>query len=129
LARMHLIGRALNRMVVCCDGELAYTMIPWSDFEEVGAVSSDTEDLVNECLKVTGTRAAFIAIEIQSRQVKVSFRSRSTEVDVAKIAEGFNGGGHRQASGATLPGPYDSAIQAARSAMESAILAARIVSD
>lgn len=117
MARMHLVGRALSRMVLDCDGDLAYVTIPWSDFEETHAVSSDTEDLVNECLKVTGTKGAFIAIEMQSRQVKVSFRSRTEGLDVARIAEQFGGGGHRQAAGATLPGPFPEAIERARSAM------------
>ncbi len=127
LARMHLVGRALSRMTLDCDGELAYTSIPWSDFEQVGAVSSDTEDLVNECLKIAGTRGAFIAIEQQNRQVKVSFRSRSESIDVAKVAEQFGGGGHRQAAGATLPAPYLEAIQRAMSAMSAAVIAARSV--
>lgn len=117
VARMHLVGRALSRMVLDCNGQLAYLSIPWSDFEETGAVSSDTEDLVNECLKVTGTKGAFIAIEMQSKQVKVSFRSRSEGLDVAKIAEQFGGGGHRQAAGATLTSPLPEAIEKARNAM------------
>ena len=121
LSRMHLVGRALSRMVLDCQGKLAYVTVPWSDFEETHAVSSDTEDLVNECLKLTGTRGAFIAIEMQSRQVKVSFRSRADGLDVAKIAEQFGGGGHRQAAGATLPGPLPEAIERARSVMAQAI--------
>ena len=119
LARMHLVGRALGRMVVECEGQLAYTQIPWSDFAELKAHPADTEDLVNECLKIAGTKAAFIAIEQGNRQVKVSFRSR-TEVDVARIAEQFGGGGHKQASGATLPGPLKSAVDAALEAMRQA---------
>jgi phosphoesterase RecJ-like protein len=122
LARMHLIGRALSRMVLDCGGDLAFLSIPWSDFEETHAVSSDTEDLVNECLKVTGTKGAFIAIEMQSRQVKVSFRSRSEALDVARIAEQFGGGGHRQAAGATLAGPLPEALERARKAMAEVIV-------
>lgn len=117
LARMKLVGRALSRMTLDCDGELAYLSIPWSDFEDTGAVSSDTEDLVNECLKITGTKGAFIAIEMQSKQVKVSFRSRCEGLDVSKVSEQYGGGGHRQAAGATLPGPLASAIETVRNAM------------
>lgn len=120
LARIRLAGRVLSRVTLDCQGQLAYTSVPWSDFEELGAISSDTEDLVNEGLKIAGTKAAFIAIEQQNRQVKVSFRSR-TEVDVAKIAEQFGGGGHKQAAGATLPGPLTKAIEQALSAMKSAL--------
>ena len=127
LARMHLVGRALERMMLVCDGELAYTTIPWSDFAELGATSSDTEDLVNECLKLTGTKAAFIAIELQNQQVKVSFRSRTEGVNVAAVSEQFGGGGHRQAAGATLPGPFPQSIARALEAMTQAVVAARTV--
>jgi phosphoesterase RecJ-like protein len=120
LARIRLAGRVLSRVTLDCDGTLAYTWVGWSDFEELGALSSDTEDLVNEGLKIAGTLAAFIAIEQSNRQVKVSFRSR-TEVDVARIAEQFGGGGHKQAAGATLPGPLQQAVQQALEAMRSAL--------
>jgi phosphoesterase RecJ-like protein len=127
LARMHLVGRALSRMTLDCDGDLAYVWIPWVDFEETGAVSSDTEDLVNECLKIAGTKGAFIAIEQQNRQVKVSFRSRVDGLDVAKISEQFGGGGHRQAAGATLPGPLPQTIERVRIAMSEPTILLRSV--
>ncbi len=125
LAKMHLVGRALNRMKIDCDGELAYTTIEWSEFVESGAVSADTEDLVNECLKVAGTKGAFIAIEQQNKQVKVSFRSRVEALNVAAVAEKFTGGGHRVASGATLAGPFPVAVGKALEAMKEAVYAAR----
>jgi len=124
LAKMHLVGRALSRMKLDCNGHLAYTFVEWSDFSELNAVPSDTEDLVNECLKVLGTKAAFIAIEQQNRQVKFSFRSRSESINVAAVAETFTGGGHRMAAGATLSGPLSTAFASALEAMRSAVLAA-----
>jgi len=122
LARLRLAGRVLSRVTLDCDGALAYTTVLWSDFEELGALASDTEDLVNEGLKISGTKAAFIAIELQNRQVKISFRSR-TDVNVAAIAEQFGGGGHRQAAGATLPGPFADAVSRALTAMRTALSA------
>ncbi len=122
IARLHLAGRALDRTLLDCEGKLAYTQLAWSDFTELGAHPSDSEDLVNQCLKIDGTKAAFIAIEQANRQVKVSFRSRN-EVDVAKVAEQFGGGGHKQASGATLSGPLKAAVQQALTAMRNAMAA------
>jgi phosphoesterase RecJ-like protein len=49
-----------------------------------------------------------IFLEQPAGGVKVSFRSRG-KVDVAKIAEAFDGGGHRLASGATLDTSMDEA--------------------
>ena len=104
LARLKLHGRVLERIEVECDGRLAHTYVLRADFAESGAHPSDTEDLVNECLTVDGTECAVIIVEQQSRQAKVSFRSRS-DLDVAAVAEQFGGGGHKKASGAMLPGP------------------------
>ena len=125
LAKMRLVGRALERMKIDCDGELAYTTIEWNEFVELGAVPADTEDLVNECLKVSGTKGAFIAIEQQNRQVKVSFRSRTDALNVAAVAEKFTGGGHRLAAGATLAAPFATAVGRALDAMKQAVVSAR----
>ena len=118
LARIRLAGCVLSR--VECDGRLAWTSVKQSDFAETGAVPADTEDLVNECLRIAGTQAAFIAIEQQNKSIKVSFRSR-TDLNVAAVAEQFGGGGHKQASGAVLPGPLAVATKRVLAAMNQAL--------
>ena len=103
-ARMQLMSRSLARITLAEGGRLAYTTVLWKDFEETGAHPSDTEDFVNLCLTIAGTKVAFMAVEQQNGQTKISLRSRMG-LDVAKIAEKFGGGGHRQASGTVLSGP------------------------
>lgn len=104
LTRMKLVGRALTDMQHEFEGRLAYTIVTQDDFKATGAKPVETEDIVNECLRIEGTEAAFIAIEQQNGNIKYSFRSR-TDLNVAAVAEQFGGGGHKQASGAILPGP------------------------
>ncbi len=104
LSRLHLAGRVLSRVKVDCDGQLAYTIVELKDLTATGASPVDTEGLVNECLAVRGTRAAFIASEQRNGMIKISLRSRPG-VDVSQLAEVLGGGGHKQASGITLPGP------------------------
>ncbi len=118
--RVRLAGRVLGRVQLACDGRLAYLHAGARDFAATGAVPADTEDLVNECLTIAGTEAAFICVELPNRRVKVSFRSR-TDLDVAKVAEQFGGGGHRQAAGATLPGPLANAVVRVLEAMTTAL--------
>jgi phosphoesterase RecJ-like protein len=108
LARLQLHGRVLSRVAVESGGRLAYTYVLQKDFDELHAHPSDTEDLVNDCLTINGAQCAVILVEQKSGQVKVSFRSR-TGLDVATIAEQFGGGGHRQAAGAMLAGPFATA--------------------
>ncbi len=110
-ARILLAGKVLSRVKVECDGQIAYSTVSQEDFKQTGANSVDTEDLVNDSLKIAGTKAAFIAIEQQGRKnVKISLRSR-LGFNVATIAEQFGGGGHQQASGAMIAGSLEEAAQ------------------
>ena len=109
LARVHLAGRVLSRIETDCDGRLAWVYADSKDLEETKAVPSDTESLVNECLTVAGSEAAFIAVQIPSGLIKFSLRCRPPH-NVAAVAEEFGGGGHKLASGATLSGPLQDAL-------------------
>jgi len=122
LGRIRLAGCVLSRVTLDCDGKLAYTWVESADFDRCGARPVDTEDLVNECLKIAGTQCAFIAVEQLNKSVKISFRSRAG-VDVAALAEQFGGGGHKQASGATLTGSLPEARERVLFALR-AVLAA-----
>lgn len=115
LARLRLSGRVMQRIRTEADGRLNWVYADATDLSETGSVPSDTESLVNQCLTVAGSEAAFIAVELQTGQIKFSLRCRPPH-DVAKVAEQFNGGGHKLASGATLPGPIQAAVELMRNA-------------
>ncbi len=108
--RLHLSGIVLQRVATACHGQLAYTYVTQSDFARSKAHPADTENLVNQCMTIAGIRAAFILVQQPNRKYKVSLRSR-VDFDVTPIAEQLGGGGHRQASGAMLPGPKDAALK------------------
>ncbi len=110
LARMHLSGVALQRAVTACSGKLAYSYVTQADLAATQANPADTESLVNECMRLKGVVAAFFLMEQPNRTFKASLRSRE-QFDVTPIAESFGGGGHRQASGAVIPGPLESALE------------------
>lgn len=113
-ARVRLSGRVLGRVRTACEGRLAWIYADRKDLSETGAVPSDTESLVNECLMIAGVEAAFIAVQIPSGQIKFSLRCRPPH-DVAALAEQFGGGGHKLASGASVTGPIAPAIENLRS--------------
>lgn len=106
-ARILLIGKALGRTEVYLDGRLATTTISAVDFASTGADPSETEDIVNYLLRISGTEAAVIFIETPGEAVwRVSFRSRKN-LDCSAVASQFGGGGHRAAAGARISGGYD----------------------
>ncbi len=108
VSRIKLAGRVLSRIKTAADGRLAYVYVDKDDFKQTGAAPSDTEGLVNECLTIAGANAAFIAVQLPTGKIKISLRCRPP-FDVAAVAEEFNGGGHKLASGATLDGPLPEA--------------------
>jgi phosphoesterase RecJ-like protein len=127
VARLKLHGVALSRLATRTGGQIAYTEIYLKDYAETGAVPGDTEDLVNYPRSVEGVEVALLFIEQVEGDTKVSFRARS-KVDVAKLAEAYNGGGHKLAAGARLPGPLPAARENVIRAVELA-LAGPSVSD
>jgi phosphoesterase RecJ-like protein len=121
LGRLRLIGRTIARAQTEFDGRLIYTWIELADFAASGAAPSDSEDIINLTLSVSGTQVAVILVEQTSGGFKVSLRSRC-QVDCSRLAEQFGGGGHKQAAGALLREPLDSArakiLDAVRAAMK-----------
>ncbi len=109
VARVHLAGRALQGLRTDCGERLAWIQVRQDDLKETGAVLADTEGLVNQCLTIAGAETAFIAVELPTQQVKFSLRCRPQH-NVAAVAERLGGGGHRLASGVTLDGPLDAAV-------------------
>jgi phosphoesterase RecJ-like protein len=90
-----------------------------ADIKAVGAVPSDTEDLINLTLAVKGTQVAAILIEQPDGRTKVSFRSRS-HVDCSALAGRFGGGGHKAAAGAIIEGSFDDVYQRVAAAVDEA---------
>lgn len=109
LARVKLRGRILARTESELDGRLVYTSCLKDDFEATGALASDTEDVINLTLAVTGTQVAVILVEQATGGFKISFRSRTPQVDCSKLAETFGGGGHKAAAGAFVKEPWPEA--------------------
>lgn len=101
LARQKLMGLVLDRLTLTGGGRVAYSEIHRADYVTTGATPEDSEDLVNCTRGLDGVEVGLLFMEQPRGGVKVSFRSRE-QVNVARVAERFGGGGHRLASGATV---------------------------
>ena len=101
LSRIRLIGRALERTESYLDGKVVCSWLTLDDFDQLHALPSDSEDVVNMPLQIFGTKFAVMLVEQRTGGFKVSFRSRCN-VDCSRLASLFQGGGHKRAAGATL---------------------------
>ncbi len=116
LARLHLSGAVLMRSSLDAGGRLIHASVLQEDFQKTGAVSSDTDGIINALLRVGGVEVAALFVELEGSLSKVSLRSRS-ELDCSEIAAEFGGGGHHAAAGAR----FDQPLEATRAAVLDAL--------
>ena len=101
LARIHLVGRALERTESHLGGKVVCSWLTLDDFDQFHALPSDSEDIINMPLQISGTKFAVMLVEQRTGGFKISFRSRCN-VDCSRLASLFQGGGHKRAAGATI---------------------------
>jgi bifunctional oligoribonuclease and PAP phosphatase NrnA len=106
MAKVRLLGRAIDTLRPALGGRVMVMRLTRALFRELGTDFGDTENLINECMKVRGTRVGVMLVEADGDDVRVSFRAKP-HVNVLKVAEHFGGGGHRRAAGARLKGSLD----------------------
>lgn len=107
--RVALQTRAMQSLELLADGRLAVMTVKRQDFEETAANVPDTENLINIPLQIRTVEVSILIVEPKDAgPIRVSFRSKG-QVDVARFAEQFGGGGHARASGAKINLPLDPA--------------------
>jgi len=101
--KVRLIGAILETLVVEQERGLAWITVPDGALKKYGLRPDDLEGIVDYPRSVEGVKAALMFRSLANGRIKVSFRSVG-DIDVGKLAEGFGGGGHRNASGASFDG-------------------------
>jgi len=104
--RFALMTAMLDSLELHFDGRYASQHLLQSDFKKTGANFNDTENLIDQCRKIKTVEVASLFVELPDDKIKVSLRSRGP-VDVRKIAQKFNGGGHTKAAGIHMPAPIE----------------------
>ena len=74
--------------------------------EKTGSSADDSEGMVNYALSVEGVRVCALFKQERDQLYRISLRSRGDE-DVSSVAQHFGGGGHRNAAGMSLEGPFE----------------------
>ena len=117
-SRLELLSHALSSVERHDDGAITVGHLTKRDFEETGAVETDSEGIVDHMRAVEGTAVAVLVRELladeRAGMRKVSLRATDGRVDVSRIARQMGGGGHRQAAGFTTELPYDELIATLR---------------
>ena len=112
VAKMKLLGEALRNLNT--EGHIGWTWVTQAQMDRCEAKEEDCEGLVNYVLSIGEVEVAAFFRELPDGRYRVSLRSKG-QLDVARVAEQFGGGGHECASGCSLDGPL---TQAVRSVLE-----------
>jgi phosphoesterase RecJ-like protein len=116
--RLQLLQRALSSVERHDDGAITIAHLVKDDYEQTGALETDSEGVVDHMRAVEGTRVAVLVreqlAEDREGSRKVSLRATDGRIDVSRIAREFGGGGHPQAAGFSTPLPYGQLVEQLR---------------
>ncbi len=101
-----LLGYAIENAKL--DGSIIWSQVNKSALRTFGVNGNGTGGIVNMLLTVADAQVAFFLAEKDDGKADLGLRARAG-LDVSGVAYRLGGGGHKQAAGATLPGPFDTA--------------------
>ena len=105
MGRLRLMGAVLHNLEFDDTGRAAFAAVTLDLLRQTGATHDDSEGLINIPLSVKEIQAVAFFKEIAGGSFRVSLRSKGA-VDVNRVANAFGGGGHKNAAGCTITGPY-----------------------
>lgn len=119
-SRIELMRQVLATVKRDETGRIAYMRQSMAMGRSADAVDGDNNGFVNIPLAARDVIAAVYMREVSENEFRVSLRSKGN-VNVAKVAEAFGGGGHRNASGLGIAGDWDDCEAKIISALSAAI--------
>jgi phosphoesterase RecJ-like protein len=100
LAKYRILPKILETLELHKEGIIASVFMKEDWLDETGALVSEADSVVNMVLNIAIVEVV-IYLRIVKGKVRVSLRSKK-DIDVSKIAQQFNGGGHKNAAGLTI---------------------------
>jgi phosphoesterase RecJ-like protein len=90
---------------------IVWTALTLSDRKTSGYAGNDDADLINVVSSIEEGLVSIIFVEQSNGSVKVSWRTQDPNLDVSQVAMRFEGGGHKAAAGADIPGTLPEIIK------------------
>ncbi len=98
LERLRLMEMVLATLQLYVDAQVGVVFVSHEMFIKSGAASGDVEGFINYPRSIQSVRVAVFIKETKKGHVSVSLRAKGS-CDVAAVAAGFGGGGHKNAAG------------------------------
>ncbi len=107
-ASLRVLGYAIEHSHL--DNGVLWSGVDLKTRKALGLNGNGTSGIVTQLLTVAEAKIAFFLTEKQDGKVDLSLRSRAG-VDISGVAKALGGGGHKQAAGALLPPPFETAAE------------------
>ena len=104
LSRVRLLKLVYNKFRLADNDRIAWFWLKKADFSRTGAVSNDSEGLIDHIRAIEPVVVACVFEELEPELTRLSLRSKSDKINVNEIAAQFGGGGHSAAAGARIAG-------------------------
>ncbi len=101
LAKLRLTKIYLDKLTLLNNATICISKLTLEDFKKSGALKSDSDEFVNIGLSLATVKLSIFIYEVDLKNIKVSLRSKSDDIDCSKIAIKYDGGGHKRAAGFT----------------------------
>ena len=105
-SRVELMSKVLATVQRSESGKVAWMRQTLEMVEDTDSVEGDNSGFVNIPLSARVVEAVVYMREVRPNAYRVSFRSKG-DINVARIAEKFGGGGHKNAAGCRIEGDWD----------------------
>ncbi len=103
IPKLRLWGRALSRATLN-DKKAVVAAVTEQDYKEENATPEDLSGLVHYLNHVPGAKFCMLLTEDFKGNIKGSLRTQDETMDLSALTGLFGGGGHKKASGFTVPG-------------------------
>ena len=104
-----ILGLALLKSELHLDGKVIVSVITQEEMKKYDVLPKHLDGIVNQLRVTKGVEVALFLYETEDKEFKGSLRVNGN-VNVAKVASHFGGGGHIKAAGFSVSEPYDVAI-------------------
>jgi phosphoesterase RecJ-like protein len=103
--RIRLLGLTLSGIERSQDGRTAWVVVTEDLYRRTGTSAEDTDNFVNFVRSVMGVEVAVLFRQTGPEQFKISLRSKG-KIDLSSLAQSLGGGGHKNAAGGVIDGPF-----------------------
>jgi bifunctional oligoribonuclease and PAP phosphatase NrnA len=125
-AKIRLVGDVLSTLRRDESGRIAWITMSKEAMAQSGASEEDSDGIISYPLTVGDVEAVAFFRELPNSTYRISLRSKN-RVNVARVAEGFGGGGHANAAGFTIKADYEELSRNVIEKLKEAVAAAPAV--